>query len=568
MIKRYIEICKKYFKLNANNKKYLIALFVIIFIRITLAIPFPYFASKIVEFVTNKDVNNTLLYIALLAVNYILYNIAYHINFKMLTKNTVYMYNKLQANIVNKISTYDEYFFNKISKSNLINTTSSDIARASVMIDNIFSLGIHLYSVIASILIIFYTNILIGTIITITTIIYLLLVNIYTDKRDYHLSEQRKNQDRIVEVLGQVIDGNKEIKSFDMLPTLNTHFNSIKKSWSRSYLNKRIYYDRKECVLPCIFQVSKILSYIILLIMLVNGNATISILILIIGYLDKAEEKIKVFNNVYNGLCMNAVRIDRIFNILNYKPKNVLQFGKNDNDNILGDIEFKNVNFTYDNDEILNNINLKINRNHITVFVGKSGSGKSTIFKLLLRLYKPSNGEILIDGVNIYNYSKEIYSSNVSIATQKPFIFNMTIRENLSMVDSNHNHQIEACKRVGIHDFIESLPKGYNTLLKEDASDISGGQKQLISIARTILSKSEILLFDEVTSSLDPNTTTIIQKLLKELKKDHTILLITHKPKLMKIADDIVVMNHGKIVGTGNNKELLDSNNYYKELQY
>ena len=182
-------------------------------------------------------------------------------------------------------------------------------------------------------------------------------------------------------------------------------------------------------------------------------------------------------------------------------------------------------------------------------------------------MYKPNSGKILIDGVDIYEYTKDIYKSNVSVVNQKPFIFNMSIRKNLDFVDSNIDNQIEACKRVVIHDFITSLPQGYNTVLRENGSNISGGQKQLISLARTLLSKSEILLFDEITSSLDPDTAFHITNVLKDLKKDHTVLMITHKPDLMKKADRIIVINEGKIVGDGSHKELLENNEHYRFLQ-
>ena len=161
---------------------------------------------------------------------------------------------------------------------------------------------------------------------------------------------------------------------------------------------------------------------------------------------------------------------------------------------------------------------------------------RAELGKQIRKAFKPAEGNIYIDGINIYEYSNKIYSSNVSITTQKPFIFNMSIRKNLDFVDTNINNQIEACKRVGIHDFIVSLSKGYNTILRENATNISGGQKQLISLARTLLSKSEILLFDEVTASLDPNTAKHVMNVLKNLKKDHTVIMITHKPKLMKMA--------------------------------
>ena len=137
----------------------------------------------------------------------------------------------------------------------------------------------------------------------------------------------------------------------------------------------------------------------------------------------------------------------------------------------------------------------------------------------------------------------------------------------LSLVDDNFNHQIEACKRVGIHDFISGLPNGYNTILREDAKNISGGQKQLISLARTLLTGSEILLFDEITSSLDTESSKQIVNVLKELKRDYTIIMITHKPDMMRKADRIIVINDGKIVGDGSHSDLIKENSHYQWLQ-
>lgn len=199
--------------------------------------------------------------------------------------------------------------------------------------------------------------------------------------------------------------------------------------------------------------------------------------------------------------------------------------------------------------------------------VGHSGSGKTTIINLILRKYKNDSGEILIDHENIYEYSKAVYSTNVVGVNQSPFIFNMSIRRNLSLIDPNFENQVEACKRIGIHEYIMSLPKGYNTILTENATNFSGGQKQLLAIARTLLSKAEILIFDEVTSSLDTLLVEKIKDIFKNLKVDHTIIIITHKKDVMKIADKIVVLNKGQIVGQGTHKELMKNNEYYIDLQ-
>ena len=186
---------------------------------------------------------------------------------------------------------------------------------------------------------------------------------------------------------------------------------------------------------------------------------------------------------------------------------------------------------------------------------------------LLYRLDRIKSGSILIDDENIYNYTKKVYVSNVSGVFQKPFMFEMSIRDNLSLIDNNYKNQIEACKRVGIHDFIESLPKGYNTVISNEDRVFSEGQKQLLVIARALLTKSEILLFDEVTSNIDPNTTTMVGDVLKDLKYDHTIIMITHKSEMMQIADRVIVLDKGKVVSKGTNDQVFDKCSLYRELR-
>lgn len=164
-----------------------------------------------------------------------------------------------------------------------------------------------------------------------------------------------------------------------------------------------------------------------------------------------------------------------------------------------------------------------------------------------------------IDDVLIDEFTKEVYTNNVSVVNQESFLFNMSIKDNLSMVNKNVEEQIKVCKRVGIHDVIVKLPKGYNTILSENAGNLSGGQKRLLNLAKTLLTGSEILLFDEVTSSLDPGTTKEIIKVLKDLKKDHTIIIITHKKEVMEICDELIILSKGKIVEKGTYKRLINS---------
>ncbi len=564
---RYFKIYKKYLKLHANDKKLLFALFFSAFLRSTTVLGIPIFASKIVEYATIQDFNNAFLNVFYLSINYLIYNIVYHWNYVSYRNNSNYVYTKLQENVIESVVKYDENFTKKVSKSYLINTVANDTFEVCMFDDRMVDAVTHFISLIISLIILLNYNIYIGIIVLLFNILYLYLLDKGQKKRDYYLNGQRKQQDKIVEMFTQILDGNKEIKSFSMSDKLNDYLNLYKKEWRKQYFLKRKYWDINECILPILIIVAKITSYVIVIFEILKGNMNVGMLILVVGYIDRIETENTEFFKRINKMSASSVRIDRLYNVMYYNNKNMLSFGNNITDDIFGNVSFENVSFTYENKLILNNISFDIHANSLTAIVGKSGSGKSTIFRLLLRLYKLDKGNIYIDGINIYEYSNKIYSSNVSITTQKPFIFNMSIKENLSLIDSNHEHQVEACKRVGIHNFIMSLPKGYNTILKEDAVDISGGQKQLIALARTLLSKSEILLFDEVTASLDPNTAKHVMNVLKNLKKDHTVIMITHKPKLMKMADNILVIDHGKIVGNGKHKELIKNNKYYKLLQ-
>ena len=563
---RYYKICRKYFKLNANNKKLLLALFFSAFLRSFVVLGFPIFTSKIVDYATQGLYKEAFLNLLYLGINYLIYNLAYHWNYIAYRDNTNYTYTKLQENVVDKVTTYDENFSKNLTKSYLVNTTSNDIFDVCMFADRMIDAITHFISLVIALIILLFNNINIGIIVLIFNLLYLYLLSECQKKKDYYLMGQRKQQDKIVEMFAQTLDGTKEIKSFDMHSKLNDYLEINKRAWTKQYFLK-IYWDRSKVLLPILIMTAKVFAYIIIILGIAKGNMTVGVLVLVIGYIDRIENENITFFEMINKICNSSVRIDRLYDVLHYNNKNMIEFGKNGTDDIFGNITFKNVSFTYENNLILDNINFDIKNHSLTAIVGKSGSGKSTIFRLLLRLYKLDKGSIYIDGTDIYDYSKDVYSSNVSISTQKPFIFNMSIRENLSLVDSNKEKQIEACKRVGIHDFIMSLPNGYNTLLKEDATDISGGQKQLIALARTLLSKSEILLFDEVTASLDPNTAKQVIKVLKDLKKDHTVIMITHKPQLMKIADEILVIDKGRLVGKGKHKELLNNNKFYQVLQ-
>lgn len=569
MIKDNIKIIRDFFKLVKGSKKWIFLLFLGSITAHLSSLLIPVFASNIIYEVTNKNVNATYLNIGLLAITYIAYNLFWYLNYISYSHNFKYSYKNLREKIIDKVFTYDTEFSDKISKGTILNTVNTDTANLSEMIDNVCEIMVVFAKVIIMIIIFLKTNLFIGILVLLLEIIYLKAFDYCNIKSTKYLRGQQKYRDKLTDNLSQILNGLGEIKVFNIYKKIKNNFYIIANKWSEQYMFKRKYVNIRSSLLPFIIHFGKIILYLILATLVLNGKYEVNVLVLLITYFENIMTSTKELMGYSRQIREWSISITRINNILNYSSKQQITFGLNENDYINGMVEFKNVNFSYKskNKGNIKNINFIAEPNKITALVGHSGSGKTTITNLILRKYKVDDGEVLIDNVNIYDYSNKVFSTNVVGVNQSPFIFNMSIRKNLSLIDTNVDNQIEACKRVGIHDYIMSLPKGYNTVLTENAINFSGGQKQLLAIARTLLSKAEILIFDEVTSSLDTLLVEKIKDIFENLKLDHTIIIITHKKDVMKIADKIVVLNKGEIVGQGSHKELMKNNPYYIDLQ-
>ena len=569
MIKDNIKIIRDFFKLVKGSKKWIFLLFLGSITAHLSSLLIPVFASNIIYEVTNKNVNATYLNIGLLAITYIAYNLFWYLNYISYSHNFKYSYKNLREKIIDKVFTYDTEFSDKISKGTILNTVNTDTANLSEMIDNVCEIMVVFAKVIIMIIIFLKTNLFIGILVLLLEIIYLKAFDYCNIKSTKYLRGQQKYRDKLTDNLSQILNGLGEIKVFNIYKKIKNNFYIIANKWSEQYMFKRKYVNIRSSLLPFIIHFGKIILYLILATLVLNGKYEVNVLVLLITYFENIMTSTKELMGYSRQIREWSISITRINNILNYSSKQQITFGLNENDYINGVVEFKNVNFSYKskNKGNIKNINFIAEPNKITALVGHSGSGKTTITNLILRKYKVDDGEVLIDNVNIYDYSNKVFSTNVVGVNQSPFIFNMSIRKNLSLIDTNVDNQIEACKRVGIHDYIMSLPKGYNTVLTENAINFSGGQKQLLAIARTLLSKAEILIFDEVTSSLDTLLVEKIKDIFENLKLDHTIIIITHKKDVMKIADKIVVLNKGEIVGQGSHKELMKNNPYYIDLQ-
>ena len=569
MIRDNIKIIKSYFKLVKGNKILITCLFITSILRHIASLLIPIFAANIILYITDGNADKTYLNILLLACTYIAYNLFLYLNYVSYSYNFKYSYKNIREKIMNKVLTFDVDFNDNISKAEILNTINADTGSIAEMIDNISEIILVFIKVIILIFIFAYTNVLIGIIVLLLELLYLKSYDYCNVANARYLMGQQKYRDKLTDNLSQILNGLSEIKIFNIHNKMKQRFSVIANKWSEQYMLKRKYINIRATLLPLITDLGKIILYLILVYLVLKGYYEVNILVLLITYYENIITNTNTLMTYSKQIREWSISITRINKLLNYENGQKLEFGTNKKDNILGLVEFKDVSYTYKskNKGSIKNISFEALPNEITALVGHSGCGKTTIVNLLLRKYKIDEGAIYIDGENIYDFTEDTYSKNITAVNQMPFIFTMSIRQNLNLIDKNKQHQIEACKRVGIHDFIMSLPKGYNTILAVNASNFSGGQRQLLSIARVLLSKAEILIFDEVTSSLDTILVEKMKEIFEDLKQDHTIIIITHKKDVMQIADNIIVLNKGEIVGIGTHDKLMKNNPFYIDLQ-
>ncbi|BCZ48302.1 multidrug ABC transporter ATP-binding protein [Clostridium gelidum] len=237
-------------------------------------------------------------------------------------------------------------------------------------------------------------------------------------------------------------------------------------------------------------------------------------------------------------------------------------------ENVKGEIEFKNVSFSYEGKEVLKDISVKLNKGKMLALVGASGGGKTTFCNLIPRFYEVDRGDILIDNSSIYDVKLDSLRENIGVVQQEVFLFTGTIRDNIlyGKVDATEEELLKAAKMANIHEFINTLPEGYDTYIGERGVKLSGGQKQRISIARVFLKNPPILILDEATSALDNVTERIIQKSLEKLCAERTTIVVAHRLSTIKNADEIIVLGDAGIIEKGTHKELMEKQGEYSKL--
>lgn len=536
MIKSLIQIIRDYYKIVDDTKNILIPFYFVYFLNVILSLFVPIFIAGITSSITDTNYSLTFVYIMLFFIVSSLKPILSSFNMHTYAKFFNNTYISLHRRVIS--SFYKREGANlEISTGKILSTLTDDIVNIGEIADYLLTVILNSIKWIIILIYFFTFNIYLALIIIFINLIYIKLSVYLSDKTALEEKMQRKENDFILSLINQTILGLKDIKTLDLHDNLSSKYERIYKRWSNHYYKKRNYFIKRLTLTELLLIFIKSIIYLVCLNMIVKHDITIATLLVIISYYSSTFESLKEITASYNQLNINSVSLKRI-NDLIIDEKTGKQLLKMDM--CVGNYYLKHLSFSYGNKKVLKNLNLKIQSNKITAIIGENGSGKTTLLDLLLKLKKPTKGSIILDGVDIQTIDDESYLNNISVLNQETYLFNLSIKDNFNLACKDKKRQECICMLTGVDEFISSLPRGENTILNESTTNISGGQKRLISLTRTLLKDSKILILDEITSSLDKEITNNVINILKYLKNDHTIILVTHKKELMKIADDII----------------------------
>ena len=449
-----------------------------------------------------------------------------------------------------------------------IQRMTGDTDKLADVFNHLVSMFSSLVKYFGILIAIFIVNKIVFLFTLIIFIIRYLIERARTNRRKKDDEISRKAKDSVSSFTGELVRGARDIKMLNSENDFMKEMNYRIKDFNEKRIRMQNVSWNYRVFGYWFTDISFLLLIILLAFLIKDKVISISIAMVLYNYVGNVGgstyllgdllEYIKDFN-------LSCERVKEIIDGVKFKKE---QFGEKHLDKVEGHFTFEHVFFKYKEKEVLKNLTFEVKPNETVAFVGKSGAGKTTIFNLLCKMYDVNQGKITIDGVNISELDKDSIRGNITIISQNPYIFNMSIRDNLKLVknDLSDEEMDNACKIACLDDFIQELPNGYDTIIGEGGVNLSGGQKQRLAIARALVQKTEIILFDEATSALDNETQEKIQRAIENMKNEYTILIIAHRLSTIIHADRILYLEDGKIIAQGTHHELLKNCPSYQKL--
>ncbi len=523
------------------------------------------------ESVQKRGKTATLGFICLLMVSFIiLKNLSLYLSYYVLNPLKNKIVNQLREDLYDKVLRLPIGFFNEKRKGDLMSRMTNDVGEVEGSVVGTLEGWIRdPMTIIVTLTVLLLISVQLTLFILILIPILGLVIGRVTRSLKKNSQEVSHKYGESLSILDETLGGLRVIKAFNIEKLLRGKF--FKTNQELLHAKNNISYKRdlasplSEVMGVMLF--TAVLYYggrLVLRNELLEASAFLGFLGIFYNIINPAKSLSTSFSNMRKG----AAAINRIEEIL----KTPITVDDNPNGKLLpaftSTIEFKNVSFAYEDAVILDNINFAVKKGQTIALVGSSGAGKSTLADLVPRFHDVTGGEVLIDGVNIKDYSLHSVRSLMSIVTQEPILFNDTIKNNIALgfQDATDEQITEAAKIANAHDFIIKKEGGYDSNIGDRGSKLSGGERQRLTIARAVLKNPPILILDEATSSLDTESERLVQDAINNMMQNRTSIVIAHRLSTIRHADEIIVLQKGKIVERGNHEQLLAQNGFYRKL--
>ena len=468
--------------------------------------------------------------------------------------------------IADRLKSVPMGFFNENSLGQLSGVCTTVVSNIEMMVPmvlvNILG-GLITTAVFTVVVLVFDWRI--GLIVLAGILVYLGVVSAMEKKSAVIAADTQKSQTALIEAVLEDVQGMSVIKSFNLTGR------GDKKLQNAVEENRRANLEVEQVMTPytmaeeAVLQLASVVMMLAAILLWMGGTMTLANALMVVVMSFMVFNQIKAFGMGVSMLRLAAASIDRT--VETEQMPQMDEQGKAVNPE-KHDIVFNHVDFSYENKQILHDITVTLPDKSTTAVVGPSGSGKTTLCNLIARFWDVDSGSVKIGGVDVRDYTLESLMDQISMVFQNVYLFADTIENNIKFgcPDATHEQVVAAAKKACCDDFIEALPDGYNTVIGEGGASLSGGEKQRISIARAMLKDAPIVILDEATANVDPENEDRLQKAIEALTRDKTIIMIAHRLKTVRHADQILVVDHGRIVQQGKHEELIDQPGIYAEF--
>lgn len=567
------QVIKRLLKFTKPYIGYLIMALICALFSVTFTLLGPVLIGKGIDLIigpNNVDFNGILKIIVILMATIILgalFQWLMSLCTNIITQKTV---KDLRIASFNKINEVPLRYIDSNPHGDIINRVVSDIDLISDgLLQGFTQLFTGIVTIIGTLLFMLSINVSIALVVVLVTPLSLFVASFIAKKSHNSFKVQSATRGELSGYIEEILGNQKVVKAFSYEDEAEEKFKEINARLYESGVKSQFYSSLTNPSTRFVNGIVYAAVGVIGALLAIKGKLTIGDISCFLSYANQYTKPFNEISGVVTELQTAFASAKRVFNLLDELPetpedKDAISLVKAD-----GYLEINNVNFSYsENKKLIENLNLKVKPGNRIAIVGPTGCGKTTIINLLMRFYDVTSGEIKVDNTNITHLTRESLRRNFGMVLQDTWLYSGTVKENIAYgkVDATDEEIIEAAKAAHAHNFIMRLPNGYDTLINDDGSNISQGQKQLLCIARVMLTKPPMLILDEATSNIDTRTEIYIQKAFDKMMEGRTSFIVAHRLSTIKEADLILVMNAGKIIEQGKHEELLAANGFYANL--